>query len=84
VIDSRVASRYRKECEIKKHWIKKMIDGNQCWGEGPDLTAAELATRMEYVKQYDATNDTKPRYLSQPAKNGSRKYWPGKRSWPKS
>ena len=61
VIGKNKASQYRKECETKKHQIKKVIRGKQRWVAGPDLTAAELATRMEDIKQYDATNDTNPR-----------------------
>ena len=61
VIGKNKASQYRKECDTKKHRIKKVISGKQRWVAGPDLTAAELATRMEAIKQYDATNDTNPR-----------------------
>ena len=50
-IDSKTASRYRKECETGRRQVNRVIDGKQKWVDGPTVPEDELAAQSEALRR---------------------------------
>ena len=61
-IDSKTASRYRKECETGRRQVNKKVNGKQVWVDGPTVPEDELAAQSEALKRYEAKHPA-PRHI---------------------